>query len=105
MTWSSPKRSVRYPSAVLSFSLLTCVEKKLHSEKDYLYKKACKAARVTREATCVAGEAFSKEECLRKQLEFLEDREQKMIACELASIEELEALKAEDARVSQSSVP
>jgi len=70
-----------------------------------LYKEAREAERVAREAARVAGEAFSKEERLRKQLEFLEDREQKIIARELASIEELEALEAEDARVAQSSVP
>jgi len=105
VTWLSQKQSVRLSPVVLSSFLLTCVGKKLLSEKDRLYKEAREAARVAREAARVAGEAFSKEERLRKQLEFLEDREQKMIARELASIEELEALEAEDARVAQSSVP
>ena len=74
------------------------VGSKLDCEKDRLRKEAREAARIAREA-------LAKEERLRKQLDFLEDREQKMIARELASIEELEALEAKDALASQSSVP
>ena len=71
---------------------MTCVGNKLDSEKDRLRKEAREAARVAREA-------LAKEEHLRKQLDFLEDREQKMIARELASIEEMEALESQSSLV------
>ena len=71
---------------------MTFLGKKLDSEKDRLRKEAREAARVAREA-------LAKEDRLRKQLDFLEDREQKMIARELASIEEMEALESQSSLI------
>ena len=107
-----------WSSRLLILRVLTSTGKKIDSERE----KIAKEIRETEESRQHLEESFlesqrsfleslrsssSKISRLRKQLDFVDDRERSLISCELASIEEVERLEAEPsaATLSPSSDP
>ena len=96
-----------WSSRLLVFRVLTFTGKKIDSEREKIAKEICETeeARQQLEESLLASS--SKISRLRKQLDFVDNRERSLISRELASIEEVERLEAEPsaATLSPSSDP